>query len=279
MIKIYDQLWFTVSMNASGNEALSYMTYYEENTACANRMATGTGWAGGSKNHPMAMITQNIPLSNFYIGSVSSRWSTSNKLFRVQDPRGFVVEVPSANISALLKTSTVVNGYIQNECVWGRDGNDHLLLPTNSEPYAQAMEQMYILKHGLKSIKDLSPGDFVTMFNDKNEYYYLGRVALEYNITPVQHKRTSYWSPMETITGHKETIVGQKAHVFLRKYGNKWYVETPSKPKIVKILQNVNLGIQPSDLKMSYVPQKVFDQLTQKGFSVYSSKFQITKII
>ena len=116
------------------------MTYYEDNSAFRKRMRTGLSWAKfGTGKQDDGHVIDNNSVSGFEICESVSRWSTQNKVFRIKDPRGFVVEVPSGNIPSILSCTTVVNGIIQEECIWARQGQDHILLPVTSKPYQEAV--------------------------------------------------------------------------------------------------------------------------------------------
>lgn len=63
-------------------------------------------------------ILDNIPLSGFKIAKSVSRRTTSNKLWRVLDPRGFELEISTGNFEQLLMEATVIKGDIMGNCVW-----------------------------------------------------------------------------------------------------------------------------------------------------------------
>ena len=118
MLKIYDQLWYVKtksSYHSNSNPDLSYMTYYEDNAAFRKRQHTGLRWAQAKEDD--AVIIDNEPVAGFTVDSVASRWTTENKMFRIRDPRGFIVEVPTGNVANVLACTTVINGVIQTECV------------------------------------------------------------------------------------------------------------------------------------------------------------------
>jgi hypothetical protein len=79
-------------------------------------------------------ILQNVPQSGFKIVDVVSRCSTSNKFYRILDPRGFELEISADNLLELMFSSTIENGVIKSECVWGKQ-NSAALVPVNSEHY------------------------------------------------------------------------------------------------------------------------------------------------
>lgn len=294
MIKINDKIWYVIKPGQE--EDLAYMAQYEETkegnpTASVVKMqATGRSWArvrenivykrreGTSweyvydENHcpvidytepakeGVECIADNSPTTGFYIGESVSRWSTDNKLFRVTDPRGFMVEVPTGNISTLLHHTTVVKGVVQEPCVWGRDGANHILLPINSEPYLLTLDQMDTLENKLISVKDLKVGDWVKMFEDEMEYYYAGKIRGTWNLRG-QNSYNDYYSSsgrrQTTYSEYVEVTDDKWVDVFLcKRYGQKWYVETKNKPKIVEVIKNEKLTLEVSEYQR-YVPKRV----------------------
>lgn len=214
MIKIADKLWSVKGVDRSEN--LAYMcqvtsTKSGEPDASTKKMqTTGRNWASvperwdyvrengqavkdAEGNYQRIKISDaregeeayhdNVPTTGFYIGSSVSRWSTENKVFNVVDPRGFMVQVPTGNIETLLHTCTVVKGVVQEECVWGREGNAHILLPIHSEEYIAARGYITKVEQALKAT-DLKPGDRVTLQSygeEGNVKVFLGMVKLEWN--------------------------------------------------------------------------------------------------
>lgn len=68
-------------------------------------------------------ICPNEPLEGFEIFEVATRYSTSNKYFRVKDPRGFVTEISAVSLLGIVLDGTISNGVIQNKCVWVSNKN------------------------------------------------------------------------------------------------------------------------------------------------------------
>lgn len=191
-MKIHKELWYI----KKGSRDLSYMTYYEDNKAFESRKSTGTSWAGVRKQNynyeteeyevnpewkeVVGKIVENTPMSGFKIGDCNSRWTTSNKVFEVRDPRGFTVEIPSGNLAALIQSCTISNGEVQGDCIWARDGSNHVLLNVESEPYKKALESISSNnkeKEVAKAVESsLEKGD--SFVNGKSYYNYLGRYKL-----------------------------------------------------------------------------------------------------
>jgi len=277
MIKIHDKLWYVKGVDREDN--LSFMCQYGEGkngeplANVAKMQATGRSWARGytgldrHERIPVdgdEAVIDNTPTKGLYVGSSVARWSTSNKLFRVSDPRGFTVEVPTDNIATLLHHTTVINGVVQEECVWGREGNSHILLPVNSEPYLKTLGQMDTLANKLIPIRDLKVGDVVKFFEGA-EYYYAGKLRGTWNVRGRITNRRGYSYPYDQSIVYSDWVEVQDekwVHVFLLDvvYSTKKYrVETPAKPKIVQVLRN-----EPRELKVEeiswYCPTRVHNR-------------------
>lgn len=184
MIKIHDKLWVVKSNRKDyGDSDLSYMTYHEDNNACEKRKETGRSWAKCGDSNPVESLYDNTPVDGMKIQECVGRWSTQNKVFRVRDPRGFVVEIPSGNLSTLLSCTTVAKSIVQEPCVWGREGNSHILLPVGSEPYMEAKEDSKTF-NGMVTLGKLEPRDIV-MFSvdDSMEYIFFGKVKITWKGT------------------------------------------------------------------------------------------------
>lgn len=279
MIKISDELWYVIK--PEHEDKLAYMCAYEQGkdgeplSNIAKMQSTGRSWARiytGANYHERIpvegeeFIVDNTPTEGFYVGCSVSRWSTSNKLFRVKDPRGFTVEIPTDNLATLLHHTTVVKGFVQESCVWGREGNNHILLPINSEPYLITIDQMDTLENKLINLKDLKVGDWVKMFEDETEYYYAGKIKGTWKIRGYTTSYAySYSGTNSTKYGEWVEVKDDKwTDVFLKpyKYGTgqeKYHVETFSKPKIVEVIKH-----EPLDLKVEeyswYCPQRVINK-------------------
>lgn len=63
-------------------------------------------------------IIKNEPLNGFKISHSVSRYSTSNKLWRIKDPRGFELEISTGNMEEILMTRGVVMGEITGTYRW-----------------------------------------------------------------------------------------------------------------------------------------------------------------
>ena len=269
MIKIYPQLWYITDDAREDN--LSYLCQYEttesgEVAANVKKMqATGRSWVRGENKNKSGTIIDNIPTKNIYVGCSVSRWSTSNKLFRVTDPRGFTIEIPTDNLATLLHHTTVVKGVVQEECVWGKDGNNHVLLPVNSEPYRVSREQQNVLDNKLISVKDIKVGDWVKFFGGDTEYYFFGRVKITWSVRGHKPKYLYLYNPTDEYTDWYDIEDNKYVNLFLRfhKYNGDgvFYAETLTNPKIVEVLRNEVIDIDLKDVGWLYAPERVTNKL------------------
>lgn len=63
-------------------------------------------------------VIDNPPQVGFRIQNMVSRHASSNKLWRILDPRGFELEISSGNLEALLFSCVIDRGLIVDECIW-----------------------------------------------------------------------------------------------------------------------------------------------------------------
>lgn len=295
MINIAKQLF--VVKGVDREDDLAYMSPYQTNkdgeplANIAKMQATGRSWASvGARNvwktdesgkyirdegghlildHVIPprkgeeFIYDNSPLSGFYVGCSVARWSTSNKLFRVKDPRGFTVEIPTDNLATLLHHTTVVKGVVEQECVWGREGSNHILLPINSEPYLITLDQMDTLANKLISIKELNKGDHVKFFEDDNTYYYVGKVKATWNVRGYNYsygysyrdREIKYSGPVE-IKDDKWVDLFLDLNTYTSGDKVRYSVDTPAKPKIVEVVKNEPVNFNLDQLSW-YAPQRI----------------------
>lgn len=210
MINIHKQLWVVKAVNRKVEDSeflLAYMTHREytkdkeETAAFTKRKSTGTHWAAYRKwsqelrKHEATkegeiLEFDNFPASGFRIVGSVSRWSTSNKLIQVEDPRGFVVEIPTGNLTTLLKHTTVEEGEIKEECIWGKEGNNHILLSINSNIYQKSYNQTQQNKEKV-SLTKLKIGQTVKFNVEDKEYIYLGRGKAVWKVCKKESQTTT----------------------------------------------------------------------------------------
>lgn len=184
---------------------LGFATYADkEDKAFLKRKDTIDAWASrplsryvydettGKRKHVKdepkygAEYIDNEPRSGFKIPRHVRRWGWNggNVVWRIEDPRGFELEIPSENMGQLLMHCAIKNGEVQDECVWGWNktgGSRVVLLPVNSEPYTEALKDT-LLHNNSVSIRDVNIGDRIVLKNGAEGIFLGGHhyIAPEY---------------------------------------------------------------------------------------------------
>lgn len=162
---------------SSDDVPLGFMTPWGEDEAAKKRIATVNNWARGYGNTtPIEPVTlNNIPMTGFRISRAVRRsggWGSSNATFvRVEDPRGFELEISVQNLLMLMDNNITQDAEIIQECIWGRDGGNNILLAVNSQPYLDATENTRRSASKV-SAREVKPGFEVTVENGDRGFYY-----------------------------------------------------------------------------------------------------------
>ena len=138
---------------------LGFITPWGEDAAAQKRIATVDNWAKTSyyneKKLP-SMVIDNVPMNGFKMTSDirSSNYGGVDK-WRVEDPRGFELEITSGNLAQLLSVGVIDRGEILDQCVWARSGQSNVLLSTSTEEYKEAVVNTAVseMKADWKSVK------------------------------------------------------------------------------------------------------------------------------
>lgn len=290
MINIPDRIW----ISPCKDDTLTYMTYVEVDTkdepkqSFIKRMMSGIRWATRGRNphdlKPSELMGlgktfDNEPWDGFKIITSVSRCSTSNKLIRVEDPRGFVVEIPTENLVTLIHHSKIESGIVCEKCVWARDKGNHVLLPVNSEWYEQVRGKM-TLKSEMVSLSKLNRGD-VVKFNveSKEDYQYIGKCKLEYTVYLKQAKPITYGYSSRYIRYDRdakdsvieEFTIKDVGYRFLFKHINSGKVVLKQSGSCIILQSNVQIEIDVKSLDYSKsmsesTRRKVTDKLDRNWF-------------
>lgn len=101
--------------NSENPRILGFAVPYNDTKSSKKRQKTVDRWR---EKDIEPKIIDNVPIRGFKFLEVVGRYSTSNKLFRLQDPRGFELEISSDNALNIALNTTIVKGEIVDECVW-----------------------------------------------------------------------------------------------------------------------------------------------------------------
>jgi hypothetical protein len=173
-VKIPEKHYVGMVKRPNDHLPLGFMTPWGEDKAARQRMDTVDRWARGTeKLEPM--VIDNLPLSGFRLTkSIRTTNYGGHDHWRVEDPRGFELEITSGNLAQLLSVGTLDRGDILDECVWARYGKDNVLLSTATAEYREAVENTRVA--GVKSSwREARLGNRVVLQNNTKGLW-LGRM-------------------------------------------------------------------------------------------------------
>lgn len=209
---------------------LGFLTPDGTDSAAQKRKATVDNWVRQneryrSKNKVHTTTVKNELLSGFKLSKSTRRWTTSNVVWRVIDPRGFEIEISSENLMALINDTSIINGEILGRLIYGRTTGSNVLLHEKSEEFLAAQELTSVVNKNI-SMKDIKPGYMVSLHNAQVLEY----VGFFYKI---EEKRFN--------EQHSDKFVAfsdKKTHVFLDTSNKSIHVF--SSPKVGKIVSTEN---------------------------------------
>ncbi len=151
----------------------------KQQTAFDKRKSTVDSWSTDwrSKKSPIApKIMDNELFDGFKMAREVHRngWGGGNVVWRIEDPRGFELEISSANMASIMSCSTLIEGVIQGKCKWGWNtigGSRVVLLPETSEPYQEGLRDTSLRQQADIPIKDVNVGDHVSLKNGTEGTY------------------------------------------------------------------------------------------------------------
>jgi hypothetical protein len=160
---------FTDSQYDGDVVPFAFMTHYEDNAAGRKRQAQVDSWSRGKMN---STIIDNTPMIGFRVSRGLRRlgWTHHATSVRIEDPRGFEVDISVSNMMMLTDNNLLENGEILRECVWGRDGGMNVLLPVNSSPYLAATVNTERMASTVNS-RSVALGDTVLLKNGQQGRY------------------------------------------------------------------------------------------------------------
>jgi len=239
---------------------LGFATYLEDNKAFEKRKSTVDSWGETSVTHYLkeddprwdpdvggrwqtvtiarpdlaSKIVDNPLLPGFKIAKEVRRhgWGSGNVVWRIEDPRGFELEISSANMASIMDCCTIYRGTIDTPCRWGwnkQNGSRVVLLPEGTDPYKEAVADNEL--HNTKPLKigDIDIGDVVKLKNGNVGTYMGGHFYVEAHDCPSdEHIERNYVDRYRWQTSKKKT------HFFLEE-GNKIFVM--ASPKVANITQ------------------------------------------
>ena len=139
-------------------------------------------------------------------------WNGGNIVWRIVDPRGFELEISSANFARIVDCTVVDHGVIQGKCVWGRNGSENILLPEGSDVYQAAVARTDRSTSRVP-LSSVNPGDVIDVYSSggaDGHGIYLGRHHIS---QPWPIYRREYESPTQSLrmggyARHQDVNVG-----------------------------------------------------------------------
>jgi len=172
-VKIPDQ-FYVGFVKSNDGLPVGYLTPFGKDVASKRRISTVKSHSKGEMGIPDGILS-NLPACGFrIIKSQDGGYNTGKVVWRVEDPRGFQSEIMSGNMSELIGLTTIDRGEILESCVWARDGKDNVLLPVNSQEYANAMLNTKLAK-SIVHIRDVKIGNRCNLKNGIKDVIYLGK--------------------------------------------------------------------------------------------------------
>lgn len=132
---------------------LAYIIYYDEK----GKLRKETSWNGWRDKDIDNVICDNEPTSGFVLnkraGGYDTGWNHRQTYVRVYDPRGFEFEITVQNLLYILENATSTKGKgLEGDFVYGWDGKDLVLIPTDAPDYKELVE-LNALRHAKNFIK------------------------------------------------------------------------------------------------------------------------------
>jgi len=172
LIKLPEKYYVGIRPQAKGEDTLplGFATPFGTDSAFEKRKNTVDGWTGKKGTF---VTLENTLMAGFRISQSVRRYGWNgggNVVWRIEDPRGFELEISSGNFASIVDCTTLTNGVIEGKCIWGREGAINVLIPEASTPYQEAVNFTDLSKLSVSS-KDLKPGQFVRMKDDRVAMY------------------------------------------------------------------------------------------------------------
>lgn len=200
-VTIPDKHYVGAAMRSGSKMPLGFITPWGEDDAAKKRMATVDSWCSAHRSGSLpTTVIENTPMLGFRMGSGIRRgdYGAADK-WRIEDPRGFELEISSTNLAMLLEDTTVEKGEILDQCVWARSGGTNVLLSVGSEEYQEAV-RMTKISNSVASWRDVKIGNRVVLQNGI-EGQYLGKMH------SVEERYTKYEAAVENTLALGKTPV------------------------------------------------------------------------
>lgn len=146
-LKIYSKMWAVKRLENKSTIPLAYMCHLGDSPSQeSKRKDTGRSWA--KRKYSIEYETDevefdNAPIRGFIITDDIKRtyWGGGNVKWRIEDPRGFEVEISSENLMSIIRSCEILECKILGEFVWAREGGQNILIPVDSDEYKNSQQK------------------------------------------------------------------------------------------------------------------------------------------
>ena len=238
---------------------LGFITPNGMDAPSKKRMATVDGWVKNNKSQLPTTVIDNKPMIGFKLtGSIRNGDKRVNDHWRIEDPRGFELEISSSNLADLLKVATIEKYEILDECVWCRLNGGNFLLSTESDYYKEAVGLTKAINSKAKW-KDVKPG-YGVVVNNGIKGIYLGKY---YFIIPdVDDSSEPVSNKIQCTNKILHSFLIELDDISIKKYS----IKTLASPNLAAITDNSNeLTSEEAELKINeYLHNKdiMFDSVS-----------------
>lgn len=188
---ISDEILVGLSKKNNSHAPGAWMTTAGSDSAAQGRMRTV------KSNSNETWLIPNTPVTGISIGGHS--WKDE---IRVEDPRGFSVNLRVPDLLDVMQDCVVINNTLQTPCVWARSLGNLTLVAVGSETHTLALNQTR-LANSKVSVKDVKLGSWITL-NNGEQGYYMGKYY-------VMHFDMSTWTghsnPNKLVVDHTARMV------------------------------------------------------------------------
>lgn len=185
MYKIIEQLCVTTREENGHGYVIAHEKTHTK--AYQTQLQKSKDFGGKTAN---TFVIDNKPTSGFSVNKIyqdtrTHYWysyfgSSTTVVFVISDPRGFKQEIYQEAFAAMLQDVTIVNGEIQGECYWSKNGGKWVLIPVGSKIDSEHAREKVVHETTKMTKKDILENIEVgarikvKYLNEVIELYYMG---------------------------------------------------------------------------------------------------------
>lgn len=226
----------------------------------------------------------NVPTSGFTLKQTYQRsrdWFGSGRsVWVVNHPQGFVFEITSNNLEAIIDNCDIIKGEIIGECIFAWEGMNMSLIPVSSEEYQKSVQDT-LVKTLAKNIKinNVDVGNEVLLASNQKAIY-LGRFL--YSLETVAES-FDYYRKYGNYNERFELIKFKnfKYAFEVKDKNNEASIIVLSLPKIAKILSSNKLNEEQVYEKLFNIKEYKITIFNHRGYTkmLFKENEDLEKII